>query len=117
MPKVDAEEPRVAALLLLAALPVEVLVAAPERVEPVEPVELEPVVVALAPPEELAPLVAAPEPDPLSLMEVLMQLVSEPAIIVAWPEKAWVPVLSLRAALKLVLAWRSTSQVKVVPVC
>ena len=44
-------------------------------------------------------------------------LVLEPAIMVAWPEKTWVPVLSLRAALKLVLAWRSTSQVKEVPVC
>jgi len=106
MPKVDAEEPTVAALVLLAVLLPTVVEAEPECV-----------VVALAAAEELPPLVAEPEPDPLSLMAVLMQLVSEPATMVAWPEKAGVPVLSLIAALKLVPAWRSTSQVKEVPVC
>jgi len=108
MPKVDAEEPTAAALVLLAVLLLLLAVVEPEPAG---------VVVALAAAEELPPLVAATEPDPLSLMAVLRQLVLEPAIMVAWPEKTWVPVLSLRAALKLVLAWRSTSQVKEVPVC
>ena len=44
-------------------------------------------------------------------------LLSVPAMIVARAEKTWAPVLSFRATLKLVLGWRSTSQVKEVPVC
>lgn len=77
IPKVDTEEPRVALLVLLGVLPLEVLVAEPESV----------VVALLAAPEEL-PLVGEVEPDPESLIAVLRQLVLEPATIVAWPEKA-----------------------------
>jgi len=110
MPKVDAEEPTVAALVLLEVLLLLLLLAVVEA-------EPECVIVALAAAEELPPPVAELEPDPLSLMAVLTQLTSEPEIIVAWAEKAWVPVLSLRAAMKMVLAWRSTVQEKEVPVC
>jgi len=123
IPKVDTEELRVAPPDLLAVL-VEVLVAVPEAVPLERATELAAVVVALLPavpeeaaPEEAAPLVAEPEPDPLSFTAVLTQLVSEPAMIEADAENAWVPVLSLIAALKLVPAGRSTIQVKEVPVC
>jgi len=76
---VDAEDPTLAALDLLGVLllPLDVPVA----------VWLPDVVVALAAPEDPPP-VAEPALDPESLMEVLMQLVSEPEMIVAWPEKA-----------------------------
>jgi len=131
IPKVDTEEPRVAPPDLLAVLLVEVLVAAPDAVPLERATELEAVVAPAAPveaapveaapeeaaPEEAAPPVAEPEPDPLSLTAVLTQLVSEPAMIEAEAENAWAPVLSLRAALKLVPTGRSTFQVKVVPVC
>jgi hypothetical protein len=46
----------------------------------------------------------------------MTHLLSVPGLIVAEAAKACMPVLSLRAAMKLVLAWRSTSHVKVVPV-
>ena len=41
-------------------------------------------------------------------------LVEVPAMIVAEAENTWVPVVSLRAAVKVVPAWRSTFQVKLV---
>jgi len=65
-----------------------------------------------------APLLVGPElPEPLSATEVLRQLESLLASMVTIEEYTVLPELSLRATLKLVLAWRSTSQVYVSPVC
>jgi len=89
MPKVDTEERTVAAFVFVALLPLAVGVP-------------EPVACELLLPVLDATLDAVPEPE--SWTAVFKQLVSEPATMVAWPENARVPVLSLRAALKLVLA-------------
>jgi len=89
MPKVDTEEPTVAALDFL----VELLALAVDVLEPVELLLL-PVLDATA--------AAVPEPE--SITVVFKQLVSDPATMVTWAENATAPVLSLRAALKLVLA-------------
>jgi hypothetical protein len=109
IPKADAEEPTAAALDLVGVL-LPLLEVREGDWLPVADV------VALAEPEE-ALAVAEPDPDPLSLMAVLMQLVLVPAMILTWAENAVAPLLSLRAQLKLVLAGRSTSQVKELPVC
>jgi len=106
IPKVDAEEPSAAPLALFAALPLAVL--APELVA---------VFAELDPLGEPLVLVGETVPDPESFTAVLRQLLSVPAMIVARAEKTWAPVPSFRATLKLVLDWRSTSQVKEVPVC
>jgi len=110
MPKADT----VVAEAPLAALPV----ADAEALLPVAlPVD-EPVAEALAADDPPAAVLLLPLPavaEPLSLTTVFTQLVSEPAMMEAWAEKALVPVLSLMSALKLVPAWRSTVQVKDVP--
>jgi len=122
---VDADEATKAALLVLLGL---LPLAVPEAELPLLWDDAALVGVALAAFAELAaeiPLPVAvpvpvavpePEPEPLSMTAVLRQLLSVPGLIVAEAAKACMPVLSLRAAMKLVLAWRSTSHVKVVPV-
>jgi len=97
IPKVDTEEPGAAPLALLAVLPLVAVAALVPELDAVNDVPLddplgEPV------------LVGEGKPDPLSLIAVLRQLLLVPAFIVTWAEKAWAPVLSLRATLKLVLA-------------
>jgi len=99
---VETEEPTVAAFVLLGLLPLaeDVLEAVCE------------LLVSLV---VLDATLAVPEPE--SRTAVFKQLVSLPETILAMAEKAWAPVLSLITALKLVLAWRSTSQEKEVPCC
>jgi len=112
---VDADEATEPALLVLLGL---LPLAVPEAELPPLWDDAAPVGVVLAAVAELAEIplpVAVPapvaEPEPLSMTAVLRQLLSVPALIVAKAAKAWVPVSSLREAIKLVLAWRSTSHV------
>jgi len=110
MPKADTVE---ADAPLLELLPVaEALGLLPDADAALEEEPAVPVAEALEPAADEAPVLDAPPvSEPPSTTEVFTQLVSEPAMMVAWAEKPLVPVLSLMSALKRVPACKSTFQV------
>jgi len=86
MPNVEMDAPTVAAPVLLEVLEglLELEDLLELEAEPVDDALLPPVDDALLPPVELAPAVA----EPLSWTAVFTQLVSEPAMMLAWAAKA-----------------------------
>jgi len=112
------------ALLLLdaeAAVPVAVAEPEVDLAAAELPVLLAPALPVVAP-AAVVPLLpaevgAAEPPDPVSVTEVLRQLVSVPLWTVTMSEKAGVPVLSFKETVKVVPEGRSAFQVNAFPFC